>query len=59
MNVLKLYLEIIAVMLTSSLSAFNCFISKERDKIFSLGNQNNGMKSKGADEGEDALSRVL
>lgn len=57
MKVLKLYLEIIAVMLTSSLS--NCFISKERDKMFSLGNQNNGMKSKGADEGKDALSRVL
>lgn len=61
-NFLKLYLEIIAIMLTSSLSVFNCFISKKRDKMFILWNQNNEMKSKGADEEEekeDAFSGEL
>lgn len=38
-------------MLTSSLSIFNCFITKEGDKMFILGKRNNDMKSKGTDEG--------
>lgn len=46
-------------MLTSSLSACNCFISEKGGKMFILWNQNHDMKSKGADERKDAPGGVL
>ena len=54
-----MYLDIITIMLTSSLSVFNCFISKEQGKTLILGNQNSDMKSKKDDEGKDAIRVVL
>lgn len=55
----KIVFEIIAIMLTSSLSACNCFISEKGGKMFILWNQNHDMKSKGADERKDAPGGVL